>query len=85
MSIVRDNLMNKKGYSPYCGEFSKCSMPRAPFNGNQFECPECGWQSGFEKEFINEYKAKWGKDNVQKNLCFYVYTISLDAIYMGLR
>jgi hypothetical protein len=59
MSIVRNNLMERKGYRPYCGNFDGCHMPRANFNGKQFECPCCGWQSSFEKSFIDEYKAKW--------------------------
>lgn len=59
MSIVRDNLMNQKGYSPYCGNI-RCffGMPRTTFNGEQFTC-RCGWVSGFPKGFIKEYKEKW--------------------------
>jgi len=63
MSIVRDNLMNRNEYAPYCGNMDKCHAPRAPFNGKQFECPSCGWESGFDEEFISEYKTKWGKDS----------------------
>ncbi len=56
MSIVRENLLNRKGYTPYCG--SSCrGMPRTRFNGSQFECPECKWVSGFEPEFIQQYKT----------------------------
>ena len=61
MSTVRDNLINKKGYSPYCGDMTVCNSPRAPFNGKQFECPSCGWVSSFEDSFIKEYKIKWNK------------------------
>ena len=61
-SLVRDNLMTRAGYSPYCGNTRcpKC-MPRAHFNSaiSQFEC-ECGWVSHFDEAFIQEYKAKWG-------------------------
>lgn len=57
MSQVRENLMSRQGYSPYCGGCSL--MPRTIFNGEQFEC-SCGWKSAFEDEFIQEYKAKWG-------------------------
>jgi len=61
MSIVRDNLMSRKGYTPYCGNaLEDCDMPRASFDGEQFVCPECGWRSGFDKEFIDKYKKKWG-------------------------
>jgi len=61
MSIVRRNLMEQQGYSPYCGA-DRCrhTWPRTSFDGEQFKC-RCGWRSGFEPEFIAEYKAKWGK------------------------
>lgn len=61
MSIVRDNLMNEEGYSPYCGRgYSACTfrMPRTTFTDDQFEC-RCGWRSEFPDEFIEEYKKKW--------------------------
>ena len=61
MSIVRNNLMTRPGYAPYCGNANCSTMPRAPFNGQQFECRCCGWKSSFEPEFIAEYKAKWAK------------------------
>lgn len=62
MSIVRDNLMNEKGYSPYCGSMGPCALPRTHFDGEQFFCKHCGWRSGFPEKFINEYKKKWNKD-----------------------
>lgn len=60
MSIVRDNLMNRPGYAPYCGAAEHCTfgMPRTRFDGEQFVC-RCGWRSSFEPEFISEYKKKW--------------------------
>lgn len=59
MSIVRENLMTREGYAPYCGNM-KCSagMPRTHFTNGQFEC-RCGWRSEYEPEFIAAYKAKW--------------------------
>jgi hypothetical protein len=66
MSIVRDNLMTRVGYTPYCGndphfDDYKCpgSWPRTVFNGKQFRCPSCGHTSEFDQEFIAEYKTKW--------------------------
>lgn len=59
MSIVRDNIMNKEGYTPYCGDGISCLMPRTVFNGKQFECPMCGFETCFEDEFITEYKTRW--------------------------
>lgn len=58
MSIVRDNLMNRPGYTPYCGA-ARCELrwPRTSFNGVQFECA-CGWQSGFDDDFIEQYKRR---------------------------
>jgi hypothetical protein len=71
MSIVRDNLMTRPGYSPYCGsELCKERQeyplrgqrwPRTKFNGEQFVCPKCNWVSEFPVEFIQEYKDKWNK------------------------
>ncbi len=62
MSIVRENLMNKPGYTPYCGNERCPDMPRTRFDGEQFVCPCCGWRSSFEEEFIDAYKAKWKQD-----------------------
>ena len=59
MSIVRENLMKEKGYSPYCGAMCK-QMPRTHFDGEQFVCPHCGWRSEFPADFIAAYKEKWG-------------------------
>lgn len=56
-SIVRQNLLTEPGYSPYCGNHLCASMPRTRFNGEQFECPSCGWTSSFEPEFIDAYNA----------------------------
>lgn len=57
--IVRDNLMTRKGYSPYCGNNNCREMPRTIFNGKQFTCPYCNWISKFDTKFIEEYKIKW--------------------------
>lgn len=59
MSLVRENLMTREGYSPYCGG-ERCShlMPRTTWDGEQFKC-RCGWRSQFPADFIAEYKAKW--------------------------
>ena len=59
VSIVRRNLMERKGYSPYCGSDDCRMAPRTSFRHDQFVCPHCGWISSFPKEFINEYKVKW--------------------------
>ena len=63
MSTVRDNLMSRQGYTPYCGNIEcRRGMPRTRFNGQQFVCG-CGWCSSFEAEFIAAYKAKWAMPN----------------------
>ncbi len=59
MSIVRENLMTVKGYSPYCGSTGHCPLPRTHFDGEQFTCRHCGWRSEFPTEFIKKYKRKW--------------------------
>lgn len=61
MSIVRENLMEIDGYSPYCGNMKCRIMPRTKFNGSQFHCKCCGWESKFDDAFINQYKDKWNK------------------------
>jgi len=58
-TIVRENLMTEKNYTPYCGSETCRLMPRTNFNGRQFVCPNCGWVSEFPLEFITEYKNKW--------------------------
>jgi hypothetical protein len=62
VSIVRDNLMTRPGYSPYCGNVNCSTMPRAGWTGEQFRCGRCGWMSTFPADFIAEYKAKWNLD-----------------------
>ena len=59
MSLIRDNLMTREGYSPYCGNDDCMTCPRTIFNGEQFICPHCGWVSKLPADFIAEYKAKW--------------------------
>ena len=65
-TLIRENLMNEKGYSPYCGNNVSryaeggCSNPRTSFNGEQFVCHECGWISQFPADFIKRYK-EFGK------------------------
>jgi len=56
MSTVRHNMETRRGYTPFCGN-TQCvaGMPRASFNGSQFEC-KCGWRSAFEDEVIRRYK-----------------------------
>ncbi len=64
MSIVRDNIMEREGYSPYCGA-EKCALhwPRTRYVLKQFQC-DCGWRSSFEPEFIAAYEAKWASKPV---------------------
>ncbi|QIG68027.1 hypothetical protein EVB55_092 [Rhizobium phage RHph_Y68] len=62
MSIVRDNLLSRPHYSPYCGG-EKCylGLPRTHYIRGQFRCG-CGWVSSFDEEFIKEYetyRATW--------------------------
>jgi hypothetical protein len=60
MSIVRENLMNRPGYTPYCGARAcRLQMPRTEFDGEQFKCG-CGWRSGFDAAFIEQYKQRVG-------------------------
>lgn len=56
LSIVRQNMLTRPGYTPYCGVV-RCphGWPRTRFDGSQFKCV-CGWRSTFEPEFIEKYK-----------------------------
>jgi hypothetical protein len=66
-SIVRNNLMKRPDYRPYCGnEHAVCSMPRTIWNGEQFKCPECRWESLFPADFIEPYKARWHPSTASK-------------------
>jgi hypothetical protein len=58
-STVRNNLMKRPGYSPYCGD-GRCrfNMPRTGFRDGQFVCI-CGWRSEFPDDFIEGYQARW--------------------------
>ncbi len=64
MSVVRHNLMNREGYTPYCGnDVCHFRWPRTTFKDNQFHC-RCGWVSQFENQFIAAYKQKWNLEKV---------------------
>lgn len=58
-TTVRNNLMTREGYSPYCGS-DKCfwHWPRTRFNGEQFTCI-CGYVTQFPRNFIKAYKERW--------------------------
>ncbi len=63
-SIVRQNLMKRPGYTPYCGaDNCRWLWPRTEFDGEQFKCA-CGWRSSFESEFIERYNAKRTGDHL---------------------
>ncbi len=63
-TIVRNNLMTREGYAPYCGNNDDCiaGMPRTKWDESieQFTC-NCGWISKIDPEFIKRYKERWGK------------------------
>lgn len=62
-TLIRENLMTREGYSPYCGS-NNCSFrnPRSIYDirKEQFTC-KCGWVSEFPSDFIIRYKTKWNK------------------------
>ncbi len=70
-STVRENLMTQEHYTGYCGS-ELCRprehhplkgerWPRTVWNGEQFDCPKCKWQSQYPEDFILRYKKKWNK------------------------
>jgi hypothetical protein len=57
-SLVRQNLMDRPGYTPYCGaDTCRVMWPRTRWDGAQFRC-SCGWRSQFPADFIERYVAK---------------------------
>jgi len=59
-TIVRENLMTREGYRPYCGNNDDCYNPRTQLREDgQFICPNCKWISQFPADFIVRYKKKW--------------------------
>lgn len=65
VSVVRSNLLNERGYSPYCGNRiyrllpGGCDNPRMHFDGSQFVCPRCGHRTEYPSDFIDYYKKIW--------------------------
>lgn len=58
-SIVRNNLMKRPKYTPYCGDGGcRFLMPRMGFDGDQFRCM-CGYRTNFPDDFMEGYKARW--------------------------
>lgn len=58
LSMVRKNLMERPGYTPYCGAPDcRFTWPRTALDGSQFRCM-CGWRSQFEVEFIETLRAR---------------------------
>lgn len=55
-SIVRNNLMKRPNYAPYCMGCS--SMTRMSWDGEQFKHP-CGARTTFPIDFIELYKERW--------------------------
>lgn len=56
---MQEKLLTEEGYMPYCGNPRCREMPRTQFNGEQFYCRCCRWESSYPKEFIEAYKKKW--------------------------
>lgn len=55
-SQVRNNLMKRPGYTPYCGR-DHC-FRRLRFKDNQFSCLD-GYTTEFPDEFIEMYRNRW--------------------------
>lgn len=55
-SIVRNNLMKRPLYTPYCGH--PRHMNRTSWDGAQFRCT-CGYRTEFPEEFLALYLARW--------------------------
>ena len=55
--IVRNNLMKRQGYAPYCGHVH--CFNRLVWDGEQFECKAHKYRTDFPEDFIAGYKARW--------------------------
>ena len=55
-SIVRNNLMKRPGYAPYC--MGCASFSRMVWDGEQFK-HYCGARTEFPEDFTTGYKARW--------------------------
>ena len=60
-NYIQKKLLTTEGYTPSCGNLECRVMPSTYFNGKQFVCPCCGWESSYPNDFIEEYKKKWKK------------------------
>lgn len=60
-SIIRNNLMNEKVYTPYCGDDNcRKGMPRTKLDAQKEQFVySCGWVSKFTPDFIKRYKVRW--------------------------
>ena len=56
LSKVRKNLLTIGEYTPYCVSDNCSKNPRTFFNGKQFTCASCGWESDFSVIFTDKYK-----------------------------
>jgi hypothetical protein len=57
-STVRNNLMKRPNYSPYCG-VGTCMM-RLSWNGAQFQCARHkDYVTNFPDDFIKKYSDRW--------------------------
>ncbi len=85
MSIVRNNLMTRPGYTPYCGDASCIrGMPRSDWSHTkeQFTCG-CGWVSTFPADFIEGYKAyreTWDEPNLANRQGYGNVTAALEQL-----
>lgn len=56
-SIVRNNLMKRPNYAPYCMCCSR--LLRMQWDGDQFFCTITKQRTQFPPDFISGYKARW--------------------------
>lgn len=56
-STVRNNLMKRPGYAPYC--MCCVGLRRMVWDGSQFRCHATRNRTEFPADFIEKYKARW--------------------------
>ncbi len=74
-SIVQENLLTRRGYTPYCGaDTCRLNWPRTHYNGTQFAC-RCGWQSSFDSEFMKRYREAQASLGAEPTLRPYQFNV----------
>jgi hypothetical protein len=69
--VVRLNLLNRKGYTPYCSSpICTLDQPRTIRKANQFVCG-CGFRTNYDWKFNNAYRSKWNDYKIDEQVFYF--------------